>query len=159
MPWKEQSLETMREEFVKRVLAHEKSKSALCLEYGISRPTGDKWIARYVAGEKMKDLSRAPKSRPNKIDPEVERKIVEYRKQYPAVGAVKMRRIMENDHYAVLPSARTFNEVLRGMDSSQKKQARQLRHMSILKKRIPTKCGRGISRDILRWKTELVVIH
>ena len=73
MPWKEQRLETMREEFVKRVLAHEKSKSALCREYGISRPTGDKWIARYLAGEKLLDLSRAPKSRPNKTDSEIEK--------------------------------------------------------------------------------------
>ena len=113
MPWKEQRLETMREEFVKRVLAHEKSKSALCREYGISRPTGDKWIARYVAGEKLLDLSRAPKSRPNKTDPDIEQKIVEYREKYPAIGAVKMRRIMENDHHTDLPSARTFNEIFK----------------------------------------------
>ena len=57
MPWKEKGLETMRKDFVERVLAHEKSKSALCREYGISRPTGDKWIARYLAGEKLEDLS------------------------------------------------------------------------------------------------------
>jgi len=113
MPWKEKRLETMREEFVKRVLSHEKSKSALCREYGISRPTGDKWITRYLHGEKMKDLSRAPKSRPNKTDPETEKRIVEYREQYPAIGAVKMRRIMENDHYVDLPSARTFNAIFK----------------------------------------------
>ena len=113
MPWKEQRLETMREEFVKRVLAHEKSKSALCREYGISRPTGDKWISRYLSGENMKDLSRAPKNRPNKTDPEIEKKIVEYREKYPAIGAVKMRRIMENDHHTDLPSARTFNEIFK----------------------------------------------
>ena len=113
MPWKEQRLETMREEFVKRVLAHEKSKSALCREYGISRPTGDKWIARYLAGEKLLDLSRAPKSRPNKTDSEIEKKIVAYREQYPAIGAVKMRRIMQNDNYIDLPSARTFNEIFK----------------------------------------------
>jgi transposase InsO family protein len=113
MPWKEQRLETMREEFVKRVIAHEKSKSALCREYGISRPTGDKWIPRYLSGEKMKDLSRAPKNRPNKTDPEIEKKIVEYREKYPAIGAVKMRCIMENEHYTSLPSARTFNEIFK----------------------------------------------
>ena len=80
MPWKEQRLETMREEFVKRVLSHEKSKSTLCQEYGISRPTGDKWIARYLTGEKMSDLSRAPKTLPNKTASEIEEKIVSYRK-------------------------------------------------------------------------------
>jgi transposase-like protein len=37
-------MEETREEFVNRVLSQEKTKSALCREYGISRPTGDKWI-------------------------------------------------------------------------------------------------------------------
>ena len=113
MPWKEQRLETMRKEFVERVLSQEKSKSALCREYGISRPTGDKWIARYQSGEKLRDLSRAPKSRPNRTDPKIEKKIVEYRKQYPAIGAVKMRRIMENNFEKNLPSSRTFNEIFK----------------------------------------------
>ena len=72
MPWKEQRLETMREEFVKRVLQHEKSKSALCKEYGISRPTGDKWIERYLANESLSDQSRAPKFTPHKTKPETE---------------------------------------------------------------------------------------
>lgn len=113
MPWKEQRLETMREEFVKRVLACEKSKSELCREYGISRPTGDKWISRYLSGEDLKNFSRAPKSLPHKTDPETESEIVAYRKQYPAIGAVKMRRIMENNGYTDLPSARTFNAIFR----------------------------------------------
>ena len=113
MPWKEQKLETMREEFVKRVLSHEKSKSALCREYGISRPTGDKWIARYLAGEKLSDLSRAPKTHPNKTDPETEKKIVEYRQHYPAIGALKIQTIMTNDHYTNLPSARTIHAIFK----------------------------------------------
>ena len=47
MPWEDKTVEETRLEFVKRVLSKEKSKSALCREYGISRPTGDKWIERY----------------------------------------------------------------------------------------------------------------
>ncbi len=113
MPWKEKRLETMREEFVKRVLSHEKSKSALCREYGISRPTGDKWIARYLAGENLDDLSRAPKTHPNRTDPETEKKIVEYREKYPAIGALKMRKMMENEQHGDLPSARTFNSIFK----------------------------------------------
>jgi len=42
MAWDERTVEQMREEFVRRVLAQERSKAALCREYGISRPTGDK---------------------------------------------------------------------------------------------------------------------
>ena len=113
MPWKENRVETMREEFVKRVLSHEKSKSALCREYRISRPIGDKWIARYLAGEKMSDLSRAPKTLPNKTAAEIEEKIISYRKKYPALGAVKIRRIMENENHKDLPSARTFNAIFK----------------------------------------------
>ena len=113
MPWKEKRVETMREEFVKRVLACEKSKSALCREYGISRPTGDKWIERYLAGEDLSDMSRAPKTRPNRTDPKLEEKVVEYRKRYPAIGALKLRAMMVNDHYSDLPSVRTINEIFK----------------------------------------------
>lgn len=111
MPWKERTVETVREEFVKRVLAHEQSKSALCREYGISRPTGDKWIKRYLHGEGLCDQSRAPKTRPKRISPEMEAKIVEMRQKYPAIGATKMHKMMENEQIENLPCARTFNNV------------------------------------------------
>ena len=113
MPWKEKGLETMRKEFVERVLAREKSKSALCREYGISRPTGDKWISRYLEGMSLADQKRVPKTRPNKTDPEIEKRIVEYRERYPAIGAVKMHRMMENEQYTDLPSPRTFNAIFK----------------------------------------------
>ena len=87
MPWEEKVIVTMREEFVKRVLSHEKSKAELCREYGISRPTGDKWIERYLNGQPLCDQSRAPHIVGNKTDDEVEKFIVEYRKKYPAIGA------------------------------------------------------------------------
>ncbi len=82
MPWEEKVIVTMREEFVKRVLSHEKSKKAeLCREYGISRPTGDKWIERYLNGQPLCDQSRAPHIVGNKTNDEVEKFIVEYRKK------------------------------------------------------------------------------
>lgn len=50
MPWEERNVTKamLRKEFVERVLAHEKSKKALCLEYGISRPTGDSGLRGIV---------------------------------------------------------------------------------------------------------------
>lgn len=113
MPWKEQRLETMREEFVKRVLQHEKSKSALCKEYGISRPTGDKWIERYLANESLSDQSRAPKFTPHKTKPETEAMIVAYRKEYPAIGAVKIHRMLTDEGVTNLPSSRTINTIFK----------------------------------------------
>lgn len=115
MPWKEMSKETMREEFVKRVLKHEKSKSALCREYGISRPTGDKWIARYLEGKSLSDLSKAPKTVTNKTDPEIERFIVEYRMKYPAIGAMKLHRMLLNEKCIPadkLPCPKTINNII-----------------------------------------------
>ena len=90
MPWKEKSVELMREEFVKRVLSKEKSKSELCREYGISRPTGDKWLKRFLQEESLSDRSRTPFRTANKTPAETEQFIVEYRKKYPAIGAVKI---------------------------------------------------------------------
>lgn len=96
---------------MKRVVAHEKSKSDLCREYGISRPTGDKWIKRYLEGESMSDQSRAPKEHPNRVTPEMEAQVVAMRQKYPAIGATKMHKMMENEGIADLPCARTMNNI------------------------------------------------
>ena len=111
MSWTERTVETVREEFVKRVLAREKSKSALCREYGISRPTDDKWIKRYLEGKSMSDQSRAPKEHPNRVTPEMEAQIVAMRQKYPAIGATKMHTMMENKGVPDLPCARTMNNI------------------------------------------------
>ena len=113
MPWEERTVNKMREEFVGRVLRQEKSKSALCREYGISRPTGDKWVRRYLAGETLEDQSRAPHNRPFKTSPEIEELILDYRREHPAIGATKIRAILERQGHEGLPSARTVNNILK----------------------------------------------
>ena len=116
MAWDERTVEQMREEFVRRVLTQEQSKAALCREYGISRPTGDKWIERYQQGESMSNRSRAPRSVPGKVSADIETEIVQLRKRYPAIGAVKLRRMMEDAGHTDLPCARTFNNIFRRHD-------------------------------------------
>lgn len=111
MAWNERTVEIMREEFVRRVLAQEASKAALCREYGISRPTGDKWIERFQEGQSMSDRSRAPLSCPGRIEADMEAEIVRIRQLHPALGAVKLRKIMSNAGYTNLPCARTFNNI------------------------------------------------
>lgn len=113
MTWNGRTVEELREEFVKRVLANEKSKSALCQEYGISRPTGDKWIQRYLNHESLSDKSRAPFTTPTRISVEMEQLIVDTRKKYPALGAAKIHRILENQGYINLPCVKTVNNVLK----------------------------------------------
>lgn len=111
MPWEERKVSQVREEFVKRVLSGEASKSALCLEYGISRPTGDKWIARYQAGETLENRSCAPQKRPRETPEDIEREIIAYRQKHPAIGARKLRRILENKGCRDVPSHSTINRI------------------------------------------------
>lgn len=113
MSWESKTVEQERIEFVKKVLNKEKSKSALCREYGISRPTGDKWIKRFENGESMNDKSRRPFHTANKISSDVEQRIVQARKQEPAIGAVKTRRMLINAGWEDAPSISTFNAVFK----------------------------------------------
>ena len=111
MPWKGQTMEEQRKEFVRRALAREKNKSTLCREYGISRPTGDKWINRFQSGESMSDQSRAPYRTPNKTSSETEMAVVELRRNHPAIGAKKLKRMLENQDLNA-PAYSTINAIL-----------------------------------------------
>ena len=111
MPWKEETMEGNREEFVRRVLAQEKNKSSLCREYGISRPTGDKWIKRYQSGGTMENHSSAPFHTPNKTPLHIEKEIIEIRKKHPAIGAKKLKRMLENKGKTA-PAYSTINAIL-----------------------------------------------
>ena len=111
MPWKGKTMEEQREEFVRRVLRGEKSKSSLCREYGISRPTGDKWIKRFQRGETMQNQSRAPFHTPNKTDACTEAAIVSLRRKHPAIGAKKLKRMLENKG-EFAPAYSTINAIL-----------------------------------------------
>lgn len=111
MPWNERTVEEMREEFARRVVAKEKTKVALCREYGISRRTGDKWVERYLAGEPLSDRSRAPHRHPNRVSEDVEQMIVEMRRTYPAQGAAKIHRMLSDEGKQDLPSVKTINNI------------------------------------------------
>lgn len=127
MSWRNKTVEQERIEFVKKVLNKEKSKSALCREYGISRPTGDKWIKRYQNGEDMGDRSRRPFHTPNKISLEDEHRIILAREKEPAIGAVKTRKMLMNEGWNDAPSISTFNAVFKrnGLITKEASQAAQ----------------------------------
>ena len=113
MSWKESKKAMLRKEFVETVLSGKQTKSQACREFGISRPTGDKWIARAQNGESMEDRSRAPFRTANRISKEMEDILVDYRREYPALGAVKIHRLMEDEGYTDLPSPSTINAVFK----------------------------------------------
>lgn len=111
MPWKGQAMEEQRLDFVRRALTEEKSKKSLCLEYGISRPTGDKWIKRFLCGESLNDKSKAPFHTPNKTSAAIEEAVVLLRLKHPAIGAKKLKRMLENQGKPA-PAYSTINAIL-----------------------------------------------
>ena len=113
MPWKEKTVEESRAEFIARVLSGEQNKSALCREFGISRPTAYKWINRYLEGEELCDRSRRPFHSPQRIDSVVEDEILRMRRMYPALGAKKIHRMMFDDGVFDPPAVSTINAVLK----------------------------------------------
>lgn len=62
MPWENLKVEQLRLKLVLSYLSGDASMTDLCLEHGISRKTGHKWLERYLKeGEKgLEDLSKAP---------------------------------------------------------------------------------------------------
>ena len=112
MPWERRTEYQMRKEFVERVKNHEKSIAGLCREYNITRRTGYKWLKRASESESLEDRSRRPMTT-HRIASEMEELIVCYRQQYPALGAMKLHRLMTDEGYTNLPSVKTFNNVFK----------------------------------------------
>ena len=73
MPWKETSTMDRRIQFIADYLSGGYTKKALCRHYGISRPTGDKWIERYRihGAEGPCERSRRPRGHPHTTAPEI----------------------------------------------------------------------------------------
>ena len=114
MPWKGKTVAQTRREFVERVLNHEKTKAALCREYGISRPTGDKWLRRWRDGAaELDDRSHLAFHVHNRLARESEALIVEYRTRFPALGARKIHFLLKRAGDVAVPSVSTVNSVLR----------------------------------------------
>lgn len=112
MPWESKTVEQKRIEFIKEVQNGQKSKSELCREYGISRPTGDKWLKRFNDEGNLSNHSSAPFYQPLKTDVLTENLILELRKGYPALGAKKIKRILENQG-KTMPCVSTVNAILK----------------------------------------------
>lgn len=116
MPWKETCTMSERMKFVVAYLRDEYSISALCRMFGISRPTGYKWIERFLAGDvsSLEDRSRAPHSHPNAISLEIEGAVVSTRVEHRTWGPAKLRAWLDRHNPEVKwPASSTIGEILR----------------------------------------------
>lgn len=90
------------------------SMTELCERYGITRPTGYKWIARHQAGGEagLADGSHVPHQCPHRTPADVEALIVAARHEY-GWGAKKLRQVLRTRYPArSWPARSTFNEIL-----------------------------------------------
>ena len=96
MAWKMVDQREQRVRFVVRASEPEGNLSALCREFGISRPTGYVWLKRWQAEKTagLEEKSRRPQNSPGKTSAAVEQQIVELRRQRPDWGARKLRPLL-----------------------------------------------------------------
>ena len=113
MPWERKTVDDQRREFAAQAMLGEKSLSALCREYGISRPTGYKWLERYRNGESMQDRPHTPFRKPFKTSRETELRIMDVRDAHPTWGARKIQRYLLDKGESCLPAASTIGDILK----------------------------------------------
>lgn len=123
MPWKKEvtTLE-LKTEFVQMADQPNVNMSKLCRRFGISRPTGYKWLRRYQAEglEGLSERSRRPHNSPNKTPEVIEDLVVEARRRDPGWGGRKLRRHLINQAESgaigaaprQIPSAGTITKIL-----------------------------------------------
>ncbi len=116
MPWKETCAMTERHAFIKAWLSREFTKTELCRRFGISRPTGDKWIYRfYEQGSKgLIDRSRAPQHCANRTEEALVKQILALKHRYPTWGPKPLRdKLIRDKPDITWPATSTVGEILK----------------------------------------------
>ena len=112
MAWKTMDVHQQRVRFVVAAFRREKPLGALCAEFGVSRPTGYRWLERYRAHgvEGIAEHSRRPHRSPAQTAVEREQQVVEMRLRYPDWGARKLQVLLDRDGIALTRS--TIHRIL-----------------------------------------------
>lgn len=108
MPWRECKSMDERIKFIARLLDGE-PMSALCREFGISRPTGYKFFNRYktLGLEGLEDRTRRPYRHANQLPYQVERTLLQIKREHPTWGAPKIRDKLIREFPMIKPPAKS----------------------------------------------------
>lgn len=116
MTWKVINMEDQKRQFVLLWKTHKFTLSALCRDFGISRPTGYKILQRYEeeGWDALVEKSRRHNSHPNSTPQEMVDAILEIRTKYPRWGAKKVVAILEREwDLESIPCSSTVNAIMR----------------------------------------------
>ena len=115
-PWQQTSVVKQRIGSIRDLGQGERSMADLCHRYGISRPAGYLWRERFrEAGEAgLTSRSRAPKTHPNMMRPEVEDEMLRLRHSHPHGGPRKLRAWLQQRRPGTeWPAASTIGALLK----------------------------------------------
>ena len=130
MGWKVESMESKKKQFVLLYETGKFTKSELCREFGISRPTGDALLRRYreEGSAAFEERSREPRRHPNQTSLVIEEAIVAQRGKHPSWGARKIRELVLREFSEAVPSATTVNNIMkkRGLTVPRRKGRRRI---------------------------------
>jgi putative transposase len=116
MPWRERSPVDLRVQFISEYQSDLWSMTELAAQYGISRKTGYKWVARYESGgpTALGDHSRRPHQHPATTDAAVVEALVVVRRRHPHWGAKKLLATVKREQpKTAWPSRSTVCDLLR----------------------------------------------
>ena len=117
MPWKRMDVDEQRMQFVIRAISGRERMSALCREFGISRPTGYLWRQRYRQASSLTEVSersRRPHRSPRRTAAGTEQRVVALRQQ-TGWGAKKLRVLLHEEEELPL-AVRTIHRILERHD-------------------------------------------
>jgi transposase InsO family protein len=129
MPWKECNQVDERLRFVGRLLDGE-NMSAVCREFGISRKTGYKIFNRYkdCGLDGLGDRNRRPNRQANRLPFQVERTILQIKREKPSWGAPKIRERLIRRYAGIkTPAKSTIHAVLERHGMVKPRKARRYR--------------------------------
>ncbi len=116
MPWHETNPVNERLKFVAAHQTGHLTMTRLCEQFGISRRTGYKILARYEESgpEGLRDRSRAPMEHPNQTPAETEAEILRVRKAHPTWGSKKILAVLTRESpERALPARSTVDAILK----------------------------------------------
>ena len=115
MPWREQTVDSQRRDFVAPATQEGANRRALCRQFGISAKTGYKLLrrAREAEGADLRDRSRRPHASPTRTAPAVEAAVLALRREHPAWGGRKIHHWLLQHGVAPAPAPSTITGILR----------------------------------------------
>ena len=112
-----------------------KSISSATREFKTTRKTVRKWVGRYDQNglEGLKDISRAPKNIPHRMNEEDEAQVIKIREEHPGWGAIRIK-----DYYEVSGGHSAIHRVMkkRGLIRKKKRRWQRRKDLSELKSKM-----------------------